>query len=182
MYLDDDPIERNEPRFGRSVNLNFDIDSRYPQDADPAEIFIDLTRELQQYYDIRRGVLILKEAGGTRYVATALVSDSLERKNLSLRLPIESSLIRRAAEDGSVYTENVIELFSGNNFEKNLLIDAQTEAFLLYPIKHDGEVVGVIGYNSDNTDAFITFDTDILEEIAQQLGNRVACHRPSHTR
>ncbi len=151
----------------------FDIDTRYAGDADPAAIFIDLTRALQDRFPI------IREGDSTRYTVTALVSDRGERKNLSLRLPAESSLIRQAAEDGDVFTDTFFGLFSGSTFEKHLLIDSRTEAFMLQPVKYEGRVVGIVGFSSNVADAFLTFDTDRLAAVLERLGERIVRHQAS---
>ncbi|RME28781.1 MAG: hypothetical protein D6800_03500 [Candidatus Zixiibacteriota bacterium] len=169
----DDAGARPGPSFHEPSAFSFDIDTTYPAETPPVDIFADLVRHLQSHYNISRGVLILREAEGTRYLVSALVSDTGERKHLSLLLPGGSSLIRQAAEDGGIYTENFFGLFDGSLFEKNLLIGPETESFMLHPVKYEGRVVGIVGLSSRTTDAFVTLDHGALEPVLTQLGRRL---------
>jgi len=171
-------FDGDELDLKRSSHFTFDIESIYPRSAEPADIFADLTHELQKKYHISKGVLIVRGQKGTQYEAIAMFTKTGETRRLSLKLPTKSSLFEIAAEDGGIYTENYYGLFSGNNFEKNLLLDKNTESFMLHPIKCDGRVVAIIGYSSDVTDAFITFDDDMLAEVGEQLGHRIVASYP----
>jgi len=159
-----------------------DIDAQFPAGTDISEIFIRLTRELQQFYPIKRGLLVTREHGGTRFVATASFSEKKTRRNLSLRLPSTSSLFEKVAEGGTVYTEDCPELLSGNSFERNLLLDADTQAVALQPLKHEGQVVGILGYSSDQPFAFAIFEEGLLDTIAEQFAARIAAAPSTQTK
>ena len=151
----------------------YDIDRLWPEKAEPAEIFIDLTRQLQRFFAIHKGVLIINENSSTRFTATATFNNGKTRRNLSLKLPGTSSLFKIVAENGQLYTENFSELFSGNSFERNLLLESDSQSFLIHPLKHDGAVVGLLGYSSTDPLAFATFEDCILENTARQFAARI---------
>lgn len=180
MDRSDYSFENDENEVRYCNEFSFEIDDVYPQAVSPAEIFADLTRELQKKYAITKGVLIMREPAGTRYIAVATMARHQELRKLSLLLPTKSSLFEIAAEDGNIYTENYFGLFSGNTFEKNLLLDKSTESFMLHPVKCEGRVVAVIGYSSDVTDAFVTFDNRLLANVCEQFGRRIVLsyHQP----
>ena len=76
------------------------------------------------------------------------------RNGLSVNLPPESSLFEKVAEHGRVYTEDYCAGFSGNFFERKLLLGDDSRSFVVQPLKTDGKVVGLIGYSSEEPTAF----------------------------
>ena len=138
------------------------------------EIFHDLIRRLRVRFPIDRAVLILGNRTQTEYHATAEFENGRCRKNLSIRLPGESSLIRQVAEGGCLYTESFCAFFSGNELEKKLLMDAKAQAFALVPLKSEGRVVGLIGFSSHDPHAFSLFEEGVLGNACEMLGRQVA--------
>jgi len=120
----------------------------------PREAFHEFTRVLEQGFAVRKGMLALREENQTRFLAIACWGARKGRRNLSLRLPVVSSLFERVAEDGRGYTDSFAELFDGNSIERRLLLDEDTQSFVLRPIKYEGQVVALLGYSSDCADAF----------------------------
>ena len=163
---------------GSSGGFHCDLNARFPNVEDPSELFLRLTRELQRFYPIRKGLLATREKGSTRFTATASFSERKTRRNLSLRIPAISSLFEKVAEGGSLYSENCAEFFSGNSFERNLLLDESTSSYILQPLKHEGQVIGLLGFSSDETAAFAVFETGLLDTIAEQLASRIARRLP----
>jgi len=151
----------------------YDIDNIWPEKSDPSEIFIGLTKQLQRYYAIHKGVLIIHEDKNTRFTATATFNNGKTRRNLSIKLPGKSSLFRIVAENGQLYTENFSDLFSGNSFERNLLLEADRQSYLIQPLKHDSTIVGLLGYSSTDPLAFATFEDKVLVKTARQFAERI---------
>lgn len=153
--------------------------------SDPRTIFQEFTRELQRVYDITKGFLALREGDMTRFLAVATFSNGTVRKNLSLRLPNAPSLFEKVAESGQLYTENFAELCDGNLIERRLLLDDDTRAFMLRPLKHEGRVIGLLGYSSENPDAFVTFEEGLvdpaLDAFGRLLGRLEQSERPADT-
>ena len=158
--------------------FQYDIDRQWAADADLSDIFIDLTSELQNHYHISRGLLLLKDQGSTRFIAVSTWNNGRTRKNLSLRIPSVSSLFEKVAEHGQVFSESFCDLFSGNSFERNLLIDDSAQSYVLQPLKLCGEVVGLIAYSSEDPTVFTTFEdgalADVANQLAQRIGNRLS--------
>jgi len=165
---------RRDLTAGERASFYCNINVPFSAGTDISDIFIALTRELQQFYPIKKGLLIAREKDSTHFMATASFSREKTRKNLSLRLPSVSSLFEKVAEGGLVYTENCGEFFSGNSFERNLLLDADTRSFVVLPLKHHGEVMGIIGYSSDDATAFAIFEEGLLDDMAGWLAARIA--------
>ena len=139
------------------------------QKITPNEAFKALTLELQKSYDINRGFLALREDRQARFLAVARFTDSGTLKSLSLQIPSINSVFERVAEDGGIYVDNFAELFEGNTIENRLLIGEDTQSFVLRPLKSDGRLVGLLGYSSDVTDAFVTFEDGLLDPVIDCL-------------
>jgi hypothetical protein len=174
--MEDCDYRSERSRFGDANTYRFDyeIDSLWPEDAEISEIFIGLTRRLQNLYAIKKGVLILNEPVGTRFIATTAWNNGKSRKNLSIKIPGISSLFEKIAEFGRVYTDNFCHFFDGNSFERNLLLDKDTQSFAVQPLKHEAEVVGLLGFSSNRPMAFVTFEEGLLDNIAREFARRIS--------
>lgn len=168
-----------------NANDHHPIDSTYdwpdPPDKNTddhhlAEIFFELTRQLQEQFEINRGLLAIRENSSTRFLATATFSQRKIRKNLSLRIPEESSLFSKVAEQREIFTDEFFDLFSGNSFEKKLLLDDDTRSYVILPIKQEGEVIGLLGYSSTTPYAFSTLERIGLERLTFPLAQYMKRH------
>jgi len=157
------------------------LNTRYPDGMDMSELFIKLTQDLQHSFTISKGLLVIRENNATQFIATASFSQRKTRKNLTLRIPSVSSLFEKVAEGGTLYTENCSEFFSGNSFERNLLMDNNSRSFILQPLKHEGQVIGILGYSSDEVSAFTVFETGLLDTVAGLLASRISGKLPQKT-
>ena len=63
------------------------------------------------------------------------------------------------------------KLRDGNLIERRLLLDKETRSFMLRPLKHHGRVIGLLGYSSDNPDAFVTFEEGLLDSVLDDFGD-----------
>lgn len=152
--------------------LNLELD--FGPDADLSDMFIALTKMLQEWYEIDRGLLVVKEPNSTRFIATSTFSDKKVRKNLSLRIPAPSSLFEKVAEQGESFSEDFCYLFSGNSFEKKLLMDDNTQSYILLPLKDKGQIVGLLGYSSMAPLAFTVLESAELEVITKRLASCIS--------
>ena len=137
-----------------------------------AEAFGGLTRQLRRRYPIDKGVLVLRDQH-CRLAAISTYNQGLVREGLTLNLPSGVSLFEKVAEDGRVYTEEFVGSFSGNFFERKLLLDDDSRCFVVQPLKSDGRVMGLLGYSSRCEGAFVTFDEGALDEIAGRFGSMI---------
>ncbi len=139
----------------------------------PSDIFLALTRQLSEHFEINRGVLVLRDPGAESFSAVSTWHNGNTRDGLSIRLPSESSLFEHVAEDGRVYTEDFCGSFSGNFFERKLLIDDSSRSFVLQPIKFEGEVIGLLGFSSEESIAFSLFEEGAMDEITAEFAQIV---------
>jgi hypothetical protein len=145
-------------------------------------MFFEFTRILEQGFAIRKGLLALREASQTRFLAAASWGVRKGRRNLSLRLPGVSSLFEKVAEDGRGYMDSLPESFDGRHLERRLLLDDDTQSFILRPIKFEGRVVALLGYSSDRVDAFAALEDSVLDKVIESLGRMIGrCQQESIT-
>jgi hypothetical protein len=141
--------------------------------TEPREIFYEFTRVLEQGFRIRKGLLALREENQTQFLAIASWRAGSVHKRLSLRLPTVSSLFQKIAEDGRGYSDSFAGFFDGNMMERRLLMDEDTQSFVLRPIKYEGRVVAMLGYSSDSTDAFATLEESVLDPVTASFGEMI---------
>ncbi len=142
-----------------------------------SEIFFELTRYLTETYAIDRGVLILRQEQPCRLSAVSTWKDGLGCDGLELRLPSDSSLFEQVARHGQVYTEQFCGAFSGNFFERRLLLNKDSRSFVVQPLRSEGCVVGLLAYSSESVAAFTMFEEGALDGIAAELGFVIASGR-----
>lgn len=149
--------------------LQFSFEERPSTEVGVSEVFSQFTEQLLEKYNISRGVLILVDPSSSGLAAVSTWHEGTVRDGLSLNLPSESSLFAKIVEDGRVYTEDFCGAFSGNFFERKLLLDEDSRSFAVQPLKIDGQTVGLVGYSSDEPTAFAVFEEGVLEEAAQEM-------------
>ena len=142
-----------------------------------SEIFFALTRHLCETFEINKGVLILRQEQPKKLAAVSTWENGLSRDGLALSLPCDSSLFEQVAEQGKVYTENFCGTFSGNFFERKLLLDDDSRSFVLQPLKSGGQVVGLLGFSSQTATAFSMFEEGSLEVIAEEFGSVIEARK-----
>ena len=138
--------------------------------------FCDLTRELTEEYPIDKGVLVLRNDISHQLAAISTYRDGVMCEGLRLNLPTESSLFEKVAEHGEVYSEDFCDSFSGNFFERKLLLDDDSRSFVVHPLKSDGRVMGLLGYSSRQPTAFAMFSEGAIVEQAAALGAMIDGH------
>jgi len=139
--------------------------------SDLSEVFFELTRYLNRDFEINKGVLVLRQERPRKLAAVSTWSNGLGRDGLALNLPCDSSLFEQVAENGQVYTENYCGAFSGNFFERKLLLGENSRSFVLQPLKSNGSVVGLLGYSSESATAFTMFEEGTLDGVAEVFGS-----------
>jgi len=130
--------------------------------------FEDLARRLRVRFPFDRTVLLLKKEDTQQLLAVAAATGGTSRK-LRLSLPLENSLLAKVIEHGLPYCESYCGFFSGNQLEQRLLFDDTAAAFALLPLKRDGAIVGVLGFSSDDPDAFRLFEDTDWAPLTQSL-------------
>ncbi len=167
------PLWSGGEETGRAP-VDLGVDRWWPADDDPADLFINLTRKLCDHLEIARGILIIRDAIGARLVAVSTFENGCIRKNLSLRVPESSSFFEHVAGDGKPFTDEYYGLFSGNSFEKRLLIGDDTRSYAVLPLNHDGRIVGLLAFSSSEPAAFATVEEGCLGDIADRLAAHIS--------
>ena len=156
---------------GETAGTDSGAGARTKQDTPLSEVFHALTDRLRKEYNIDKGVLVLRNDEARQLAAVSTWHRGIARDGLRLNLPVDASLFEKVAEQGHVYTEDFCESFSGNFFERKLLLDDDSRSFVLQPLKSDGRVLGLLGYSSRKPMAFVTFEEGALDDICDRLGS-----------
>ncbi|UCE23368.1 MAG: GAF domain-containing protein [Candidatus Zixiibacteriota bacterium] len=141
--------------------------------AGPSELFFELTRQLKTRFNISKGVFLLRSGIDAPLAAISTWDNGQTRHGLAIKLPSEESLFERVARQGQVYTDNFCDSFSGNFFERKLLLNDSSKSFVLHPVKCNGEVIGLLGYSSSEPTAFTMFEEGAVEDIVADFGQVV---------
>ncbi|MEK7774455.1 MAG: GAF domain-containing protein [Candidatus Zixiibacteriota bacterium] len=143
------------------------------------EEFTRLTQRLRRKLAVDKCILVLKRPAEDRLAAVASWNHGELSDGLAINLPHDNSLFEKVTEDGGLYTENFCGSFSGNFFERKLLIDAESRSFALQPLRHDGHLVGLVGMSSEEPMAFTLLDEGELDDILTQFA--ISCDRERHS-
>lgn len=138
-----------------------------------SQAFSELTQELTRDFDISIGVLVLRMQDTNDLAAISTWKNGAMRDGLTVSLPSQSSLFEKVAEEGLVYTEDFCEAFSGNFFERKLLLDENSRSFVVQPLKTDGKVVGLLAYSSDQPTAFAMFNEGAGYPLASKFADQI---------
>lgn len=87
--------------------------------------------------------------------------------------PSESSLFEKVISTGKSYQSNNCSDFEGNFFEKKLLLNEQSNSFLLQPLKVNDQVVALIGYSSCEPDIFGNKNLITKFEISNKFSSQI---------
>ncbi len=149
-----------------------DLNQVFEQESDPAEIFFEITNHLKDKYKIGKGVLVLKQEDSS-LSAISTWANGQKRDGLSLILPPSKSLFEKVIEDGNLYTESFSNSFSGNFFERKLLLEPLTQSFALSPLKFEGEVIGLVGFSSQNPTAFAMLEEGDADALLDRFASKL---------
>ncbi|HOD65658.1 MAG TPA: GAF domain-containing protein [candidate division Zixibacteria bacterium] len=178
--MTDKPLPRKRsylrtPAPTRPIPVDFAV--LHEQGAGAPQMFAHLTRELARRYAINRGVLIMRRGAAGPFAAVSTWVNGSLRDGLAVNLPPQSSLFEKVAEHGRVYTENFCASFSGNFFERKLLLGDESRSFVVQPLTSDGEVVGLVAYSSDEPTAFAMFEEGAVEDVARAFAAAIRKQR-----
>lgn len=155
-------------------NLNQILD----ESAGPAEMFFEIADFISRQLFINKSVLVLKEKNSS-LCAVSTWKEGLRQDGLSLNLPRRHSLFEKVLEDGRPYLESFCGTFSGNFFERKLLLDDDSSSFALVPLKSEGNVVGLVGFSSHQPTSFTLMEEMIPPEILNCFADKI--HQGSHS-
>lgn len=166
-------MNNNKNCFPDNQTSNKTFDNKHSRELDISDLFFELTQKISTKYDIDKGLLVLRRRKSDSLSAVSMWSNGDLRDGLSIKLPVESSLFEQVAAQGQVYSEEYCGAFSGNFFERKLLIDDCSKSFVLQPLNYDGEVIGLLGYSSKNPTAFATFEEGELDKVAADFAKTI---------
>ena len=158
-------------------DLSFNFESDIPPNAKISEIFCEITRRLEIKFNICKGVLVIRNHNENTFLAISTWNKGEFLDGLAISLPTAPSLFEQIASDGNVYSDTYGGIFSGNFFEKKLLLNDNSRSYVLHPLKHEGEIAGMIGYSSEVEMAFSVFEEGILNNIANQFAKIISERR-----
>lgn len=154
-------------------DISFDFGSSFSKDARISELFSELTRRLEVKYDITKGVLVLRNLNDDAFSAVSTWHNGEVLDGLKISLPNDASLFEQVARDGRVFSDSYYGMFSGNFFEKKLLVDDTTRSYVLHPLKHEGQIIGMIGYSSGKESAFTMIEEGALQNVTNELAGLI---------
>lgn len=137
--------------------------------AEPSDVFGEFTRRLENSFYIHRGVLVVRRSEAMPLAAISTWHQGQLREGLTIRLPEQSSLFARVIDQGVPFTEDYCGNFSGNFFERKLLLDETTRSYVLQPLKCDGTAIGLVGYSSNEPTAFALFEDGLLDKAVAEM-------------
>jgi GAF domain-containing protein len=153
--------------------LQVDTARLFDREVSISEAFAEFTRALGEHFDINRGVLILREPDTEMLSAVSTWREGVLVDGLMINLPKDSSLFEKISDNGCCYTEQYCGTFSGNFFERKLLLDENSQSFAVQPLKYRGEVIGLIGFSSETPTAFAMFEEGVVEDLARKFAEVV---------
>lgn len=154
-----------------------------PAHAHLHELFIETARSFHRYIPVHRAVLV---AVGDHYRDLMVIagwSDSGNNagaRTLALRLPVENSLFAQVAAQRSGFSDDYFGLFSGNSIERKLLLDNTTGSYVIWPLRIDASIVGLIGFSSELPGAFVELEAIDPERTLAPLATELARLRSEH--
>jgi len=145
----------------------FDFDNKtvFNISKELSNLFGNLTDRLNSKYPINKGVLLLRLAKGEPLTVISLWEKGELKDGLLIKLPAKSSLFEQVIAHNQAYIEDFSASFSGNFFEKKLLLNEESKTFVLQPLRFQNNIFGLIGFSSETPLVFTVFE----ESQTQQL-------------
>ena len=150
-----------------------DLEQVFEQTHSSSELFFVLTEFLKERYSINKSIFVIKESEST-LLAISTWNNGQRNEGLSLNLPHTQSLFEKVMEHGRIYTEFYSDSFSGNFFERKLLLDDDSKSFALHPLNCDGRIIGLIGFSSDNPSAFAMLEEGDSVEVLNRFAELIS--------
>lgn len=171
MTPDDDIADRPSPEE-RALSS-----ATRPAHAHLHELFIETARCIHRYIPVHRAVLV---AVGDHYRDLIVlagwpdIGSNAGARTLALRLPAENSLFAQVAAQRCGFSDDYFGLFSGNSLERQLLLDNITGSYVIWPLRIDASIVGLIGFSSELPGAFVELEAIDPEKTLAPLATELA--------
>jgi len=147
------------------------------------ELFVETARSIHRYIPLQRAVLVAVRDHYRDLIAVAgwsLFGKEGGLRTLSLTLPAEDSLFAQVAAQRFGFSDDYFGLFSGNRIERGLLIDNLTRSYVIWPLKTESSLVGLVGLSSEYAGAFIELEAIDPERTFAPLTTELARLRNEH--
>jgi len=154
-----------------------------PAHAHLHELFVETARSIHRYIPLQRAILVVARAHYRDLIAVAgwsLSNRNGATRTLSLALPVEDSLFAQVAAQRFGFSDDYFGLFSGNSIERRLLIDDQTRSYVIWPLKVEASLIGLVGLSSEFPGAFTEIDAIDPERTLAPLTSEMAHLRAEH--
>ncbi len=117
-------------------------------DAELSTVFEQLAQRLSEQHQVNRGVMVVCDDSSRELGVVSVWDERGMKEGLTLTLPSEDSLFHQVVKDGRQYVQQKLSKFSGNFFERKLLLEAATSSMVLMPLTSKEQVVGLVGFSS----------------------------------
>ena len=138
------------------------------------KLFFSLCKKLNKLFSLSTAVLVVHSVRDNSLKVIAVKNSKHSPEGISLTLPDQDSLLHSVFNDGSLHIDNSLEHFSGNFFEKKLLLGEEANSLAIIPINHDGNRIGLFCLASPRTNAFDLLDESLLRPVTAQFGEVLA--------
>ena len=160
-----------------------DITLAKPAHAHLHELFMETARSIHRYMPLQRAILVVARDHYRDLIAVAgwsLSDRSGGTRSLSLVVPTENSLFAQVAAQRFGFSDDYFGIFSGNSIERRLLIDSQTRSYVIWPLRVETSLVGLVGLSSEFPGAFTEIDAIDPERTLAPLTSEMAHLRAAH--
>ena len=162
--------EKSPPSTDRlPENIFHSIDSIIGKARNINRLFFSFIKKLNRFLPINRAALVIYSNRDKVLKVIALKGETA-REGLALTLPAGNSLLGRVYNSRATYIADTPFFFSGNFFERKVLIGPGTKSVLVTPIITGGKAYGLICLSSTKEFAFENYDSSILDRIFRKLG------------
>ncbi|MBI5266976.1 MAG: hypothetical protein HY851_07055 [candidate division Zixibacteria bacterium] len=146
------------------------------------ELFVETARSIHRYIPLQRAILVVARDHYRDLIAVAGwgADQGGATRTLSLALPVENSLFAEVAGQRFGFTDDYFGLFSGNSIERRLLIDSRTHSYVIWPLRVEASVVGLVGLSSEYPGAFTEIEAIDPERTLAPLAGEMARLRAQH--
>lgn len=164
-------LKSNPAEFSSSSNLasRQNISAEHISDR-----FVEISNKLSEMISINRSVLILNQRETNQLAAVSTWEKGAVRDGLTITLPSESSLLQKVANEGVAHTIENPNDFSGNFFEKKLLLNNESKSLIIQPLIEDDEVIGLLSLSSVSGELNNKKSQLIIQEATRQLASLIS--------
>jgi hypothetical protein len=155
--------ERDNIDIPESILRSIDTIIKRPQNL--RRLFFSFIKKLNRFCPVSKAILIVHSDSDEHLKVIAIKGEKSAHEGLTLTLPSDNSLLYSIFRSRVTYTAGNPFVFSGNFFERKLLLDGETKSLFVAPILLNGTAHGLVCLSSSNDGAFAEIDQGCLEQI-----------------